>query len=187
MSSDIKINESPPHFMVLDALAKGNKNINKISKVTKMSNDEVEMILNDLVVQRLVLKREKRGFFGNKKTDISITETGIRLLNAKKEELEQKWHEAKHMYNNGKGDKAQLQTFMETNRSWMPLMLFMGITDILFFMTMMSFVGMALNPMENSMAGDAGSESTGGEAGSEMESADTGDFGGFDGGGFGDF
>lgn len=187
MSSDIKINESPPHFMVLDALSKGNKDIRKISKVTKMNNDEVEMVLNNLAVQRLVLKREKRGFFGNKKIVISITETGIRLLNTKKEELEQKWQEAKTMYNNGKGDKAQLQTFMETNRSWMPLMLFMGITDILFFMTMMSFVGMALNPMENSMVGDAGSEASGGETGSEMESADTGDFGGFDGGGFGDF
>jgi hypothetical protein len=186
MSSDIKINESPPHFMVLDALSKGNKDLRKISKVTKMNTEEVEIILNDLAVQRLVIKKEKRGFFGNKKIDISITETGIRLLNSKKEELEQKWNQAQRMYNNGKGDKAQLQTFMEQNRSWMPLMLFMGITDMLFFMTMMSFVGMTLNPMEHSMAGDTGTE-TSGETGSEMEGTDTGDFGGFDGGGFGDF
>lgn len=186
MSSDIKINESPPHFMVLDALSKGNKDIKKISKSTKMSKEEVEMVINDLAVQRLIIKKEKRGFFGNKKIDISITETGIRLLNSKKEELEQKWHKARRIYNNGKGDKAQLQTYMEANRSWMPVMLFMGITDILFFMTMMSFVGMALNPMENSMVGDAGTE-TSGETGTDMESSDTGDFGGFDGGGFGDF
>ncbi len=187
MSSDIKINESPPHFMVLDALSKGNKDIKKISKSTKMSKEEVEMVINDLAVQRLIIKKEKRGFFGNKKIDISITETGIRLLNSKKEELEQKWHKARRIYNNGKGDKAQLQTYMEANRSWMPVMLFMGITDILFFMTMMSFVGMALNPMENSMVGDVGTETSAGETGNDIESSDTGDFGGFDGGGFGDF
>ena len=69
----------------------------------------------------------------------------------------------------------------------MPLMLFMGITDILFFMTMMSFAGIALTPMEHSMAGDSGTEAAGGETSPELDSGDTGDFGGFDGGGFADF
>jgi hypothetical protein len=99
------------------------------------------------------------------------------------------------MYNNGKGNKAQLQTYMESNRSWVPLMLFSGIIDVLFFMTMMSFLGMALNPMEQSMAGESGAEdagaagesSTGETSGSGADSGDTGDFGGFDAGGFGDF
>ena len=77
------------------------------------------MISNDLISQKLVIKKEKRSFFGNKKIEISITETGIRLLNAKKEELEQKWRKAQQIYNNGQGNKAQLQTFMEANRSWM--------------------------------------------------------------------
>lgn len=187
MSSGIKTNESPRHFMVLDALARGIKDLNKISKITKLAREEVELITNDLISQKLVIKKEKKSFFGNKKREISITETGIRLLNAKKEELEQKWRKAQQIYNNGEGNKAQLQTFMEANRSWMPLMLFMGITDILFFMTMMSFVGIALTPMEHSMAGDSGTEAAGGETSSEMDSGDTGDFGGFDGGGFGDF
>ena len=99
------------------------------------------------------------------------------------------------MYNNGKGNKTQLQTYMEANRAWVPLMIFSGIIDVLFFMTMMSFLGMALNPMEQSMAGESGAEgAAGGETGTEQtstgesgESGDMGDFGGFDVGGFGDF
>ena len=183
----MKTNESPRHFMILDALARGIKDFNKISKITKITIEEVELITNDLISQRLAIKKEKRGFFGNKKVELSITDMSIKLLKTKKEELEEKWRKAQGIYNNGKGNKAQLQTFMEDNRSWMPLMLFMGITDILFFMTMMSFVGMALNPMEQSMTGETGVGGSGEETSSDMDSADTGDFGGFDGGGFGDF
>jgi hypothetical protein len=32
---------------------------------------------------------EKRGFFGNKKVSKSITKTGVKVLNAKKQELDQ--------------------------------------------------------------------------------------------------
>ena len=59
MSSEIKANESPRHFMVLDALARGIKDLNKISKITKLARDEVELISNDLTSQRLVTKKEK--------------------------------------------------------------------------------------------------------------------------------
>ena len=195
MSSGGTINNSPRHFMILDAIARGIQDLNKIAKVLKMSKEEVELIANDLSTQRLIIKKEKRSLFGNKKIKISITDTGIRLLNSKKEELEKKWHQAQKMYNNGKGNKAQLQTYMEANRAWVPLMIFSGIIDVLFFMTMMSFLGMALNPMEQSMAGESGAEgAAGGETGTEQtstgesgESGDMGDFGGFDVGGFGDF
>jgi hypothetical protein len=180
--------------MVLDAIARGIQDLNKIAKVLKINKEEVELIVNDLLTQRIIIKKEKRGFFGNKKIKIYITDTGIRLLNAKKEELERKWHQAQKMYNNGKGNRAQLQTYMETNRSWVPLMIFSGIIDVLFFMTMMSFLGMALSPMEQSMAGESGAEGAGGgessteeTSGSGAETGDTGDFGGFDAGGFGDF
>ncbi|HJT84609.1 MAG TPA: MarR family transcriptional regulator [Nitrososphaeraceae archaeon] len=197
MSSGERINDSPRHFMILDAVARGIQDLNKIAKALKMSKEEVELIINDLSTQRLIIKKEKKGFFGNKKLKISITETGIKILNSKKEELEQKWRRAQKMYNNGKGNKTQLQSYMENNRAWVPLMIFSGIMDVVFFMTMMSFLGMALNPAEQSMAGDSGSEgAAGGESGTEQASTggdtadtggDSGDFGGFDMGGFGDF
>jgi len=197
VSSGERINDSPRHFMILDAVARGIQDLNKIAKALKMSKEEVELIINDLSTQRLIIKKEKKGFFGNKKLKISITETGIKILNSKKEELEQKWRRAQKMYNNGKGNKTQLQSYMENNRAWVPLMIFSGIMDVVFFMTMMSFLGMALNPAEQSKAGDSGAEgAAGGESGTEQASTggdtadtggDSGDFGGFDMGGFGDF
>ena len=197
MSSGERINDSPRHFMILDAVARGIQDLNKIAKALKMSKEEVELIINDLSTQRLIIKKEKKGFFGNKKLKISITDTGNKILKSKKEELEQKWRRAQKMYNNGKGNKTQLQSYMENNRAWVPLMIFSGIMDVVFFMTMMSFLGMALNPAEQSMAGDSGAEgAAGGESGTDQASTggdaadtsgDSGDFGGFDMGGFGDF
>jgi hypothetical protein len=146
----------------------------------------------------LIIRAETRGFFGNKKLKLSITDTGIRLLNAKKQELEQKMHEVQQWYNNG--DRSQIQDFMDSNRMWMPMMLFSGIMNMMFFTSMMSMMGMAMSPMESQMTGtDSGSTTDGSEgnnqegsdiggSGNEGDVVDTGgDFGGFDGGGFGDF
>jgi DNA-binding MarR family transcriptional regulator len=199
MSTNVKVNESPNHFMTLDAVARGINDINKIAKVTKLHKSDVELIVNDLANQRLITRAEKRGFFGNKKVRLSITEIGIRLLNAKKQELEQKMREVQQWYNNG--DRSQIQDFMDSNRMWMPMMLFSGIMNIIFFTSMMSMMGMAMSPMESQMTGtDSGSTTDGSEGnnqeggsdvgsnGNEGDVVDTsGDFGGFDGGGFGDF
>jgi hypothetical protein len=182
---------SPNHFIVLDAIARGLKNIDKISKATRLSREEVELIVNDLSLQRLAFREEKKRFFGGSKLEVKVTETGIRMLNSKKQELQQQAEQLKQWNKNG--NTAQLQSYMNSNnnRSWVPFMIFSGIMDILFFTSMMSFMGMALNPMESQMAADSGG--VGAEADSSTEGggseADTGggDFGGFDGGGFGDF
>src|SRR5688500_13070654 len=182
---------SPNHFIVLDAIARGLKNIDKISKATRLSREEVELIVNDLSLQRLAFREEKKRFFGGSKLEVKVTETGIRMLNSKKQELQQQAEQLKQWNKNG--NTAQLQSYMNSNnsRSWVPFMIFSGIMDILFFTSMMSFMGMALNPMESQMAADSGGR--GAEADSSTEGggseADTGggDFGGFEGGGFGDF
>ncbi len=36
MSTNVKVNESPNHFMTLDAVTRGINDINKIAKVTKL-------------------------------------------------------------------------------------------------------------------------------------------------------
>ena len=190
-------NNNPRHFIVLDAIARGIKNVDKISKATRLPREEVELIINDLSLQRLIIKEEKRRrFFGGNKLEINLTETGLRMLNSKKQELQQQAEQLKQW--NKSGNTAQLQSYMNSNnkRSWMPFMLFSGIMDILFFTSMMSMMGMALNPMESQMAADSGSGGDGGAGDTETDSsaagaseADTGggDFSGFDGGGFGDF
>ena len=192
-------NNNPHHFIVLDAIARGIKSIDKIAKATRLPKEEVELVVNDLSLQRLILKEEKkRRFFGGNKLEIKVTETGQRMLNSKKQELQQQAEQLRQWNKNG--DTAQLQRYMnsDNNRSWMPFMLFSGIMDILFFTSMMSMMGMALNPMESQMAADSGgggAEGGAGETGTETDSSGAGfgesdaggDFGGFDGGGFGDF
>ena len=192
-------NNNPHHFIVLDAIARGIKSIDKIAKATRLSKEEVELVVNDLSLQRLILKEEKkRRFFGGNKLEIKVTETGQKMLNLKKQELQQQAEQLRQWNKNG--DTAQLQRYMnsDNNRSWVPFMLFSGIMDILFFTSMMSMMGMALNPMESQMAADSGgggAEGGAGETGTETDSSGAGfgesdaggDFGGFDGGGFGDF
>ena len=187
---------SPNHFIVLDAIARGIKSVDKISKATRLPQEEVELIVNDLSLQRLTIREKKRRFFGGSKLEVKVTETGVRMLNSKKHELQQQAEQLKQWNKNG--NTAQLQSYMnsDNNRSWVPFMLFSGIMDILFFTSMMSFMGMALNPMENQMASDSGgaeADSGGAEADTAADSGGAeagtggGDFGGFDGGGFGDF
>ena len=76
--------------MVLDAVARGMKKIDSISKVTKLSKDEVELIVNDLLAQKILIKNEKKGFFGNKKIELDIADIGVKILNTKKQELSEK-------------------------------------------------------------------------------------------------
>jgi hypothetical protein len=199
-------NKNPRHFMVLDAIARGIKDVDKISKTTRLPRQEVELIVNDLSLQRLIIKEEKiRRFFGGKKQDIRMSDTGMKILHSKKQELEQQAEQLRQWQKNG--NTAQLQSYMESdnNRSWMPFMLFSGIMNVLFFTSMMSVMGMALNPMESQIAQESSSGSEGASTTAETETdsaadsgsdaagtgdvVDTGggDFGGFDGGGFGDF
>jgi DNA-binding MarR family transcriptional regulator len=194
MSENIKVIESPKHFMVLDAVSRGLEDAGKIAKVTKVDKAEVEMILNDLGTQRLVVVEQKKGLFG-KKLLARITDTGSRLLDSKKQQLEEKAREFKAMYRNG--DRRGMESFMDGNRAWLPMMIFSGIMSAMMFASMMSFMGMAMNPAESAVAGDAANaeaqgadtqsvaDSGGADAGAEAGGADVssadmggGDFGG---------
>jgi uncharacterized membrane protein YgcG len=195
MSASSKINESPSHFMVLEAIARGIDSIDKISNAVRKNKDEVSSIVNDLVIQRLATMVEKRRFFGGKKVKITITETGKSLLGIKHEELKQNKQKLEQLYESG--DKQQLQTYMDSNRMWMPYMLFSGLMNVLFFTSMISFMGMTMSPSESAVVDNSDSSSDAsdtagtdnqGDAGGASDAADTGDMssdgGGFDGGGF---
>lgn len=188
--SNIKVNESPNHFMVLDAIARGMKSVDKIAKVTKLSKPEVELIVNDLITQRLVIGTEKKKLFGGTKLELTISHTGLQVLNTKKLELEKQAQQIQQWYSSGQ--TQQLQNYMDNNRMWIPMMLFSGIMNAIFFMSMMSLMGMAMSPAESGLAGDSGAAADGGAAGAEGDAgADSGggDFGGgdFGGGDFGGF
>ena len=64
MSASSKINDSPGHFMVLQAIARGLDTVDKIATATRKSKEEVTAIINDLVNQRLANMKEKDAFLG---------------------------------------------------------------------------------------------------------------------------
>jgi hypothetical protein len=172
--SSVRINESPNHFIVLDAIGR------------------VELIINDLIEQRLVIRTEKKGFLGRTKVELTISHTGLQLLNSKKQELEKQVQQIQQWQSNGQ--TQQLQSYMDNNRMWIPMMLFSGIMNAMFFMSMMSMLGMAMTPAESGLAGSEGAgtaadsgESAGAEdSGAGADSGGGADFGGADFGG-GDF
>ncbi len=183
MSSNSNFNESPNHFMVLDAISRGMKKVDSIAKVTKLSKDEVELIVNDLKNQKLINTVVKKGFFGNKKTEFHISETGMNLLDSKKQELSHKSQRLQQLYETG--NRGQMQSMMDENRSWMPMMLFSGIMSMVMFGSMMAFMGMAMNPAESAQtegqadeSGASGAEDSGEAAASDTGASDTGDTGG---------
>src|SRR5215471_11859289 len=91
MSANDNMDKSPNNFMLLDDISKGLTNVDKIARATKLDNDEVESIVSDLLTQRLIVKVERKGFiFGKKKVELRITQIGSKLLNVKKQELDQK-------------------------------------------------------------------------------------------------
>ena len=152
MSNNVNVDGTPNHFMVLDAISQGIGNVEEITRATKLRKDEVELIINDLLTQRLIVKSEKKSFiFARKKAHMAITEIGVKLLNSKKQELEQKRLAMRKSYDNGDG--TQLQSYIDSNRMWIPLMLFSGIMDMMFFTSMMSFMGLGMNSMESAITG----------------------------------
>jgi hypothetical protein len=182
--SNIRVNESPSHFIVLDAIARGMKTVDKIAKLTRLSKPEVELIVNDLRTQRLVIGEQKKTLFGGKKIVFAISHTGMQLLNTKKLELEKQAQQIQQWYQSGQ--TQQLHSYMDGNRMWIPMMLFSGIMNAMLFMSMMSLMGMALSPMESGFAGDTGSDAGATTDNGDSRGDSTGDAGGSDFGG-GDF
>lgn len=178
------VNDSPDHFMVLGAISRGMKSFGKIVKETKLDKAVVDKVINDLAAQHLISIVVKKGFLGNQKEEFQITETGMRILLAKKQELEKKAQQFQQWYSNGQ--MSQLQNSMQSDRMWLPFMLFSGIMNAMFFMSMMSFMGAAMTPAESAAAGEAGAGADAGTDGGASGMEDGGgDLGGDFGGDFG--
>ncbi len=161
----------PKDVIVLEAINKGNKKFDKIEKVTKIQDKELNEILESLDKKGLVTVVEKKGFFSIKK-EIALTEKGQRELQERKFELQKNWNQMVTMWKGG--DKQKLQQYMDNNKSILPSMMFLGIVDILMFTTMMSFMGMAMSsyiPADQiSAQTDSGVDTSSdtGDAGSDM-------------------
>src|SRR5919206_2502211 len=145
LPSDIRIAENPRHFIVLYAISRRIASVSEISRVTKLDKAEIRLIICDLNVQRLITLETKSGPLG-KRIDACISNIGSKLLYEKKQELEQKARDLQGWYYGG--DRKMIQSFMEDNRAWIPMMIFSGTINSFFFNAMISSVGIPLNPRQ---------------------------------------
>jgi hypothetical protein len=61
-------------------------------------------------------------------------------------EEKEKSRDLESMYMNR--NRRGVESFMDENRAWIPMMIFSGIMSAMMFASMMSFMGMAMNPAE---------------------------------------
>lgn len=128
----------PKDVIVLGALKKGAKKFDKIRDATKIDPEELNSILERLEQRGLIEVREKKGLFG-KKIEMVLTEKGENEINQRIHELNENWNQMLTLYKTV--DKQKLQEYIDFNRSFLPMMLFFGIIDIMMFSTMLSLIG----------------------------------------------
>lgn len=133
--------EEPRDVLVLTAIASEYTDERKIAKKIRLSLFEVTAIIERLIIHGFVERIEKKGLLGEK-TILNVTEKGAQELRERKFELEQKWQ--KMVMVAKQGDKEQLKEMLSMNKSWIPVMMFMGIIDIVFWMSMLNMMGMSM-------------------------------------------
>ncbi len=163
--------EEPKDVMVLQAILSGKTDENKIAKHTRLTLFEVASVVERLILMGLVERTEKNGLLG-KKTALKITEKGGSELNERMFELEQKWQ--KMVLLAKQGDKKQFEEMVAMNKSWIPAMIFMGLIDMMFWMSMLSMMGMAMQDTVPE-GYDTGVDEGGGDHGGDF--GDLGDIG----------
>ena len=134
--------EEAKDVIVLGAINNGNKQFDKILKVTKIEPEELNIILEKLERREFIIVQEKKGWLG-KKIELNVTEKGNREFEERVRELKGKWDNMRNAYESG--DKQKLQQIMKDEKSFLPTMMFFGIIDIMMFSMMFSMMGMAMS------------------------------------------
>ncbi len=165
--------EEPNDVMVLGAIMRGTKKFQKIQKATKIDPEELESILEKLERRGFIQIEEKKGWTG-RKVEIFVTEEGAKEVDERIHELQSKWSQMSAVYKTG--NKEKMKRCMDDNRSFLPMMMFFGIMDIMMFSMMFNMMGMTMAdyvPAEGTEG--AGMDDAGADAGMD---GDVG--GGFD-------
>ncbi len=168
------VEEEPKDLMVLNAIAKGYNTEEKIAKTTGLPLFEVAMIVERLLLRGLIERREKKGLLGRRKVEMGITERGYKELQERRFELEQRWQRMVTLVEQGNREEFEREAL--SLKSWIPLMVFMGIMDIMMWMTMLSMMNLAAQEFMPAHVPEGGDASSSG-------GVDGGDYGG---GEFGD-
>ena len=134
--------EESKDLIVLGTIKNGAKQLNKISKITKITPKELSGILEKLENRGFISVLEKKGWLG-KKIELHITSKGLGEFDERIHELQTKWSNMEKVYQSG--DKQKLQHIMKDEKSFLPTMMFFGIIDIMMFSMMFSMMGVAMS------------------------------------------
>ena len=143
------MDSEPKDIIVLGAIKHGIKKFEKIQKTTQIEHEELDLILKQLEDRGLIQVEEKKGWLGTK-IEINITDKGSKEVDERVHELQTKWNQMSALYKTR--DKEKLKRYMDDNRSFLPMMMFFGIMDMMMFSMMFSMMGMTMTdyvPPEN--------------------------------------
>jgi len=187
---------TPLHYAILGSIRNGvSKYRTLLQRLVKKSGPSIVDTYNDDKQRMKITKKlndlEKRGFVNLGKHESWYTRNfnpTMNLTEKAKEEIEKKIDELQEEYDKlvllyEKKDKQKLREGMESNRSFFPLMMMMGITNGMMMGHMLGMNHMMMSDFlaEIDYAYDAGYADGSGDFGAE--GGDFGDAGG-DGGGF---
>ena len=132
----------PKDVIVLGSIRRGKNKFSNIQSETKITEEELNLILEQLEKKNFIVVEEKKGLFG-KKIELKITEEGSMELDRKIIQIQDKWKEMQSIYQSG--DKQKLQQKMEENKSLLPTMMFFGMMDMMMFSMMFSMMGVGMS------------------------------------------
>jgi DNA-binding HxlR family transcriptional regulator len=132
----------PKDIIVLGSIRRGKNKFSNIQSETKITVEELNLILEQLEKKNFIIVEEKKGWLG-KKIELKITEEGSIELDRKIIQIQDKWKEMQSAYQSG--DKQKLQQKMEENKSLLPTMMFFGMMDMMMFSMMFSMMGVGMS------------------------------------------
>ncbi len=133
--------QEPKDIIVLGAIKQGIKKFEKIQKMTQIEPKELNSILEQLEEEGLIRVEKKKGWLGEK-IEITTTEEGSKKVDEQVQELQAKWNQMSMIYKTG--NKEKLKEEMDNNRSFLPMMMFFGVMDMMMFSMMFGMMGMAM-------------------------------------------
>ena len=150
----------PKDVIVLGSIRRGKKKFSDIQNETKISPEEINLILEELENRKFIKVEESKGWFG-KKIELKITDEGSDELDKKITQIQSRWEEMLSLYESG--DKQKLQQKMEENKSFLPSMMFFGLMDMMMFSMMFSMMGIGMSDYvsQENMPNDGGMDDGG--------------------------
>ena len=154
--------EEPKDLMVLGAIIRGKKKFDNIVKATNIDPKEIDSILAKLDERGFIRVNEKKGWLGTK-IEITVTESGRNEIESRVHEMQSRWMQMTQAYKTE--DKEKMRGWMDDNKSFIPMMIFFGVIDMMMFSMMFSMMGMTMSDYvpaesmpETDMGGDEGGD-----------------------------